>query len=182
MKRKELESRLSSLNVDFAAPKIEFEQYATQPTIASDILLAAAYEYDDIEDALVVDLGSGAGVLSAASLYVCNLISEKVVYEVQCGAGGVIGIEIDNDAIDLNIQNRGHPDFEESIWDIVQQNVTALSDHAGRFQKIADCVITNPPFGTRAEGIDFTFIKAAKNISKSVIYSLHKSSCRNGSD
>ena len=82
MKRKELESRLSSLNVDFAAPKIEFEQYATQPTIASDILLAAAYEYDDIEDALVVDLGSGAGVLSAASLYVCNLISEKVVYEV----------------------------------------------------------------------------------------------------
>ena len=72
MKRKELEYRLSSL-AEFSNPKIELEQYSTRATIASDILYAAAYEYDDIEDALVVDLGSGAGVLSAASLYVWHI-------------------------------------------------------------------------------------------------------------
>ena len=48
---------------------------------------------------------------------------------------------------------------------------------------MADVVITNPPFGTKNnEGIDLVFLQAAKNISSSVIYSLHKSSCHNGTD
>ena len=73
MKRKELEQRLSSIK-DFANPKVELEQYATRATIASDILYTAAHEYDDIEDALVVDLGAGAGALTAASLYVSAIL------------------------------------------------------------------------------------------------------------
>ena len=72
MRRKELEQRLSSIK-DFANPKVELEQYATRATIASDILYTAANEYDDIEDSLVVDLGAGAGALTAASLYVSSI-------------------------------------------------------------------------------------------------------------
>ena len=84
MRRKELEQRLSSIK-DFANPKVELEQYATRATIASDILYTAANEYDDIEDALVVDLGAGAGALTAASLYVSSLAILKPGIHVPLG-------------------------------------------------------------------------------------------------
>ena len=34
------------------------------------LLESAAYEFDDVEDSMIEDLGSGAGTLSAAALYV----------------------------------------------------------------------------------------------------------------
>ena len=69
MKRRELESFLSQLS-GFEAPKIHLEQYVTDATIASDVLFTASQEFDDIQDKLVVDLGAGAGALSAAATYV----------------------------------------------------------------------------------------------------------------
>ena len=69
MKRRELESFLSQLS-GFEAPKIHLEQYVTDATIASDVLFTASQEFDDIEDKLIVDLGAGAGALSAAAIYV----------------------------------------------------------------------------------------------------------------
>ena len=77
MKRKELEQRLSKIK-DFKNPKFELEQYMSRATIASDILYSAAYDYDDIEDALVVDLGAGTGALTAASLYVRIIVNATV--------------------------------------------------------------------------------------------------------
>ena len=69
MKRRELERFLSQLS-GFEQPKLHLEQYVTDATIASDVLYTASVEFDDIEDALVVDLGAGAGALTAAALYV----------------------------------------------------------------------------------------------------------------
>ena len=177
MRRKELEQRLSSIK-DFANPKVELEQYATRATIASDILYTAAHEYDDIEDALVVDLGAGAGALTAASLYVSailpfapkNLKIEK--FTVQCGAGAVIGIEIDHDAILVNLENRENEDFDESIWEVVQGDIVQMAENGtGRFSKIADVVVTNPPFGTKSnEGIDMKFLEAAQDCFHKIIF------------
>merc|ERR1711935_419298 len=167
MKRRELERFLSQLS-GFEQPKLHLEQYVTDATIASDVLYTASVEFDDIEDALVVDLGAGAGAHTAAALY--------------CGAGAVIGIELDPDAIAVNIANRAALfEEDETVWEVINGDVCSLAADAGRLAKRADCVIMNPPFGTKDNaGIDVVFLQAAANIAKSSIYSLHKSSTRNG--
>ena len=42
----------------------------------------------------------------------------------------------------------------------------------------ADIVVTNPPFGTRAKGVDMEFVRVASQIATSAVYSLHKTSTR----
>lgn len=87
-------------------------------------------------------------------------------------------MEIDPDAVEVNLFNRELPDFEDCQWDVVQADVRSLKE-IGWLS--ADVVITNPPFGTKNnEGIDAEFLMAAKNIARKSIYSLHKSSCRSG--
>ena len=44
----------------------------------------------------------------------------------------------------------------------------------------ADIVVTNPPFGTRAKGVDMEFLKVASQIATSSVYSLHKVSKKEG--
>jgi len=76
------------------------------------------------------------------------------------------------------LENRALADFEDSEWDIVQADVTQMSD-VKCFQ--SDIVLTNPPFGTKNNsGIDFEFLRAAQKIAREAIYSLHKSTCRDG--
>jgi predicted RNA methylase len=53
-------------------------------------------------------------------------------------------------------------------------HVTRMSS----LHKIADTVFTNPPFGTRNNGIDVEFLKAAFHLSRGAVYSLHKTSTR----
>ena len=44
-----------------------------------------------------------------------------------------------------------------------------------------DVVVTNPPFGTKSnEGVDLQFLAVAKSMATEAIYSLHKTSCRDG--
>lgn len=87
-------------------------------------------------------------------------------------------MEIDSDALEVNLSNRELPDFEDCQWDVVQADVRSLKEMGWLS---ADVVITNPPFGTKNnEGIDAEFLMAAKNIARESIYSLHKSSCRSG--
>lgn len=44
--------------------------------------------------------------------------------------------------------------------------------------KIFDTIIMNPPFGTKVKGADLVFLKSAIDMTKSVVYSLHKTSTR----
>ena len=48
----------------FDRPRIELEQYPTGAHLASRVLYTADMTFGDIQDAHVVDLGCGAGVLS----------------------------------------------------------------------------------------------------------------------
>ena len=48
---------------------------------------------------------------------------------------------------------------------MVQGDVVQMAENgAGRFNKVADVVVTNPPFGTKSnEGIDMKFLEAAQD-------------------
>ena len=65
----------------------------------------------------------------------------------------------------MNQENRENEDFDESIWEVVQGDVVQMAENgAGRFSKVADVVVTNPPFGTKSnEGIDMKFLEAAQD-------------------
>ena len=43
----------------------------------------------------------------------------------------MVGIELDLEAIEINIRNRENEDFGDSIWDIVQEDVTLLAKDPG---------------------------------------------------
>ena len=48
---------------------------------------------------------------------------------------------------------------------MVQGDVVQMAENgSGRFNKVADVVVTNPPFGTKSnEGIDMKFLEAAQD-------------------
>ena len=179
----------------FADPKIELEQYPTGPHLAARLLFTVrvncilatihivltvnvvsraeqgdngfmvlheqvASVYDEFEGQTVVDLGCGTGMLSIGAAIL--------------GAQHVIGIDVDVDALDIALTNV--QEFEAPLpIDLVRCDVTSLS----RLNRLAaDTVIMNPPFGTRARGADVRFLRAAFQISRNTVYSLHKSSTR----
>lgn len=119
----------------------------------------------------VCDLGSGCGVLSIGSALV--------------GAAYVCGIEIDEDAVQLALQNCDEmfEEERETPIDFINARVDSNSSSVlfGRFSNLFDVVIMNPPFGTKGNaGADYKFLKEAINLVRpgGNIYSLHKSSTR----
>ena len=53
-------------------------------------------------------------------------------------------MELDDDAIELNLKNRQNEDFEECRWDVLKADARSFLECS--WLK-ADVVITNPPFG-----------------------------------
>lgn len=106
----------------------------------------------------MVDLGCGTGMLSIGAALL--------------GAGHVLGIDADEDALDIARENLD--EYEGMPVDLLCARVESVS--AGMVS--VDTVITNPPFGTRSKGADMEFLRAAFRISKHCVYSLHKTSTR----
>ncbi|XP_048245521.1 rRNA N6-adenosine-methyltransferase METTL5-like [Haliotis rufescens] len=162
MKLKELESHLQDVDV-FEKPKVVLEQYPTTPHIAGCMLHTIHTRYDDIEDKLIADLGVGCGVLSIGA--------------VMLGAGSVVGIDVDDDALQVCQQNV--EEFEIDNLDLIQQDIRSLTKNTCNLHKKFDTVIMNPPFGTKHNaGIDMEFLRAGLDLSTSAVYSLHKTSTR----
>lgn len=163
IKLKKLEEYLQSVDL-FEKPKILLEQYATPPHIASNILFSIQSNYDDLKGKVVSDLGSGTGMLSIGSALL--------------GASHVIGFEIDRDAI--SVAKNNSEEMEVNNLDFVQCDVLSeLTAEGSLWNKAFDCVIMNPPFGTKKNsGIDMKFLKVAIQLSRSSVYSLHKTSTR----
>ena len=63
MKRKQLESYLEEVT-QFSNPKLDLEQYATDPHLAASVLYTMESSFGDVQDKSVLDLGAGCGVLS----------------------------------------------------------------------------------------------------------------------
>lgn len=159
MKLKELQSLMQDIAV-FDNPKVELEQYPTGPHLASRLLFTVDNAYNEFEGKVVADLGCGTGMLSIGA--------------AMLGSLHVIAIDVDEDA--LHTAQSNCEQFEGLQIDLVQCNISQLQ--SGSVPLWADVVIMNPPFGTRRKGADLEFLRAAFQISRGSVYSLHKSSTR----
>ncbi|MEM0492989.1 MAG: METTL5 family protein [Candidatus Thermoplasmatota archaeon] len=150
MKKKELEMLLQDVPV-VPNPIPELEQYMTPAGIAADILFLA-YQFGDIEDKVVLDLGCGTGIFAIGSYLM--------------GAKKVIGVDIDKQSVEL----------AERYTKKHGYNIDFIVQDVDDFDMCVDTTIMNPPFGAQKSNIraDRKFIVKACSIS-SVVYSLHLS-------
>jgi rRNA N6-adenosine-methyltransferase METTL5 len=159
LKLKKLEEYLQFVD-SFEKPKILLEQYQTPSEIAANWIFSVQSNYNDIEGKLVGELGCGTGILSIAAALL--------------GAEHTVGFDIDSEA--LNVARNNVNEMEISTVDFVKCDV--LNDLA-ESKAIFDTVLMNPPFGTKKNaGIDMSFLNIAIQLSKHVVYSLHKTSTR----
>lgn len=183
MKPSKFHQALSHIDNEFRNPKIQLEQYPTDVPTTYELIYLIQSQYGDIEGKMIADLGCGVGVLGIGAALL--------------GASYVLGIDIDQDALDLCQENIETFDLENI--DLLQLDVTNLtSEHScptiesdsgdsgkdcssisGKFHKCFDTVIMNPPFGTKHnEGIDMKFVQIALNMANNSVYSFHKTSRR----
>jgi putative methylase len=140
-------SRLGS----FTDPDISVEQYPTDSEIASDILWHAHMK-GKIAGKVVADLGAGTGILGIGAILL--------------GAVKVFFVEKDKAAIRILKKNLDLLDIESSVYQIAAGPVED-------FNRKADTVVMNPPFGTKKKHADRQFLESAFRIASSII-SFHK--------
>ncbi|XP_044426867.1 rRNA N6-adenosine-methyltransferase METTL5 isoform X1 [Triticum aestivum] len=156
MKLKQLEGLLGGLT-QFSDPKVELEQYATGPHIASRMLYTAENSFDNIAGKVVADFGCGCGTLAVASALL--------------DAEHVAGIDIDLQSLELAQENA--TDLELDI-DLIQCDIKNLNLKG----LLVDTVVMNPPFGTKRKGADMEFLSMGLKVASQAVYSLHKTSTR----
>ena len=125
---------------------------------ATDIIYFAGFEFDDIENNLVIDLGSGTGRLSIVSAYL--------------RASQVIGVDFDMSAVKIFKKNVQHLELNH----IINPICTNVSNFEFSYKFLPDSLkittIMNPPFGVQKKTADRAFLLKAFNISDT-IYSIH---------
>jgi len=148
MKIKELEILLQKVP-NFDNPSPNLEQYLTPANIAADIIFIA-FQFGDIEDRVVFDLGCGTGIFAIGALIT--------------GAKKVFGFDIDKKIIEKAREYAKSNSLkikflEKDISDIVEK---------------CDTILMNPPFGAQKSNLnaDRKFIEKGFEISN-VIYSIH---------
>jgi putative methylase len=148
MKKKELEILLQKIP-SFEKPNPNLEQYITSADIASDIIYTA-YQFGDIENKIIIDLGCGTGIFSIGTYLT--------------GAKKVIGIDIDENAIRIAKEFSKNNNYDISFY---KKDVTEVVNKC-------DTIFMNPPFGAQKNNLkaDRKFIEKGFKIS-SVIYSIH---------
>jgi len=150
MKKKELEIILQKVP-EYENPIPALEQYITPAGIAADIIFIA-YQFGDIKDKVVIDLGCGTGIFSIGAAI--------------AGAKEVYGVDIDNNSI--KIAKRYANKINKKI-NFINQDVKDVKINC-------DTVIMNPPFGAQKSDrkADRKFIEKGFEIA-SVLYSIHLS-------
>ena len=150
MKQKDLEIILQKVPT-YENPNPHIEQYMTPANIVADIIFTA-YQFGDIQDKKVVDLGCGTGIFS----FGIKLANAKEV----------VGIDIDKECIEIakNYAEKNNDNIEFIAKDVKDIDIKC------------DTVIMNPPFGAQKSNrwADRAFIEKGFEISK-IIYSLHLS-------
>ncbi|MFB6081389.1 MAG: METTL5 family protein [Halanaeroarchaeum sp.] len=151
MRKRDLERRLSAVS-GFSNPILEHEQYVTPSPIAAHLVHLAALHGD--LDGPVVDLGTGTGVLAIATSL--------------AGAGRVLGVELDDAALDVARENETTIDPPTPI-DWVRGDATRAP-----VCTTEATVVMNPPFGAHRGNrhADRAFLAATVDLA-SVSYSVH---------
>ncbi len=145
LNKKKLAIELSKLS-SLDNKKINLEQYILDSEIAAELILIINFN-NDIKDNVIADLGCGNGILGKGCLF---FNPEKVYF-----------VDKDKDAIDIVKKN------------VKDERAVFVNKDIKDFNKKADVVIMNPPFGTKVKYADREFLLKAMQISKK-IYSLHK--------
>lgn len=150
MKQKDLEIILQKVPT-YERPNPYIEQYMTPANIVADIIFTA-FQFYDIQDKKVVDLGCGTGIFSFGA----KLANAKEV----------VGIDIDEGSIEI----------AKSYSEKINEDIEFITKDVKDVDIKCDTVITNPPFGAQKNNrwADRAFIEKGFEISK-VIYSLHLS-------
>ena len=148
MKKKELEMILQQVPpLDTPVPHLE--QYMTPATIAADVVFTA-FQYGDIQNKTVIDLGCGTGIFSVGAFL--------------AGAKKIIGVDVDKKSIAIarDYAKKQHYTIDFRIQDIQKLKTTC------------DTVLMNPPFGAQKSNqqADRRFLEKGFGIAQ-VIYSLH---------
>ncbi len=146
MKKKALEMALQKIPAH-PEPKPQLEQYNTPANIAADVLYLA-HSLGDIDNKKVADFGCGTGIFAMGA---------KLL-----GAKEVIGIDVDEKAIDIAKENAKKLGVE------VDFRASEIKD----FNEECDTVLQNPPFGAQRKHADRPFLRKALAMSD-VVYSLH---------
>ncbi len=120
-------------------PMPRLEQYITPAPLAARLLFTA-WTQGNITGKVVCDLGCGTGIFAIGAALL--------------GAGTVIGIETDPDAISTAQVNASR---EGVTVDWIHHTITGPSEKL----PLVDTVIMNPPFGAQKEHADRPFIDAA---------------------
>jgi putative methylase len=149
--KRRLEVQLGKLKV-LQTPNLKLEQYPVSPEAASELLYMAGFEHEDLAGR-VVDLGTGTGRLAIGAALM--------------GAEHTVGVDVDERALALAKENAESAGIEAE-W--VQSDIEKVT---GRF----NCVIMNPPYGTRTTHVDIRFLEKAFQLAP-VIYSIHKTATR----
>ena len=155
-KKRHLEMLMQSIP-SHPKPKVGLEQYTTPSIIASD-LLWNAFSLGDVENKNIVDLGCGTGIFAIGS----SLL----------GANSSIGIDIDEDSIEL--ARHSSDKLNASEIKFIVSDINDLDECLN-----ADTVFQNPPFGSQKKadaGQDLNFVKKACELNPEVLYSFHMAS------
>lgn len=144
--KKSLEIFLSRLEKPVSY-NIELEQYPTDATTASTLLIEA-YMDGNVAEKKVMDLGTGNGIFAIGACYL--------------GCNSSTGIDIDPEMISIARKNAENT---SSCAEFINSNV---SDVHGEY----DTILMNPPFGSVIKHDDMPFISKALEIGTH-IYSIH---------
>jgi len=151
--RSGLETRLAVV-AGFDDPRADLEQYPTPPGVAAHVVHTADLN-GDIEDRVVIDLGTGTGMLALGAA----LRTPEAV----------VGVDIDRSALTTAVENRRRVGTTTPVgW------VCADATDAGVTPSGPTTVVMNPPFGAQDgnEHADRAFLAAAARLAR-VSYSVH---------
>ena len=149
LRRKHLALLLSRVEPN-PKPKLKWESYMLDAESAASMTYIAS-QLNDIYGRRVIDLGCGSGILAIAAALL--------------GAGWVVGVDIDRDAIETAVKNASRLNVDV---DFIIGDINCITGHF-------DTALMNPPFGSWHKGADIKFLRKALEVSD-VVYSLHKHS------
>ncbi|PSP65153.1 RNA methyltransferase [Halobacteriales archaeon QH_8_67_27] len=138
----------------FDDPRVDLEQYRTPPDIAAHLIHTADLQ-GDVEDRIVVDMGTGTGMLALGA--------------VLRGPRAVVGVDIDPDPLATARANERRVAAATDVeW------VRADATQAPLTPDGPTTVVMNPPFGAQSgnEHADRGFLATAAALSD-VSYSIH---------
>jgi putative methylase len=128
-----------------AHPRADLEQVATPAEAAADLLLAAV-RLDGVEGRSVLDLGSGTGRLAIGAALL--------------GAASVVGIEADPALVEVARAAAESAGVRVEFW---PTDVSA-------WQRPAELVVMNPPFGAQRRHADRVFWDRALVLAKRSVH------------